>query len=137
MNETHVFTNGCFDLLHVGHVRLLQWARAQGTRLTVGLNSDESLRRLKGPGRPLTPQADRAEILRALRWVDNVLVFEEDTPLALIQRLQPQVLVKGPDYRGRAVIVGRECVEALGGRVLVPDWPVTVSTRHLISALGG
>jgi D-beta-D-heptose 7-phosphate kinase/D-beta-D-heptose 1-phosphate adenosyltransferase len=118
-----VFTNGCFDLLNVAHCRLLEWARSQGTRLVVGLNSDESVRRLKGPHRPIIPELDRAEMLLALRWVDQVIIFQEDTPLELIITLRPRVLVKGPDYRGRRV-VGQEFVESIGGCVMTPDWPI-------------
>lgn len=136
MHDMTVFTNGCFDLLHIGHVRLLKWARAKGTRLVVGINSDASLRRLKGPGRPLTPEAERREILLSLRCVDAVVVFEEDTPMELIMQLRPKVLVKGPDYRNQTV-VGREFVEGLGGEVLIPDWPITTSTRHILETMRG
>jgi len=134
--EQLVFTNGCFDLLHIGHVRLLKWARSKGSRLVVGINSDASLRRLKGMGRPLTSEADRREILLALRCVDAVVVFEEDTPMELIMQLRPKVLVKGPDYRNQTV-VGREFVESCGGEVLIPGWPVTTSTRHILASLQG
>ena len=98
---TTVFTNGCFDLLHVGHLRLLWIARSQGDRLVVGLNSDESVRRLKGPMRPIVPVDERREMLLALEPVDQVIIFYEDTPLTLIEALRPEVLVKGPDYAGR------------------------------------
>jgi D-beta-D-heptose 7-phosphate kinase/D-beta-D-heptose 1-phosphate adenosyltransferase len=107
---TTVFTNGCFDVLHVGHVRCLQWARAQGDKLVVGLNSDASVRRLKGETRPVFPQAERREMLLALKCVDEVIVFYEDTPLELIRRLRPDVLVKGADYAGKA-IAGAELVK--------------------------
>ena len=96
-----VFTNGCFDLLHVGHVHLLQFARDQGDRLIVGVNSDASVRRLKGPGRPIVPCVERVSMLSALRDVDRVVVFDEDTPERLIAALRPAVLVKGPDWAGR------------------------------------
>ena len=96
-----VFTNGCFDLLHVGHVHLLQFARDQGDRLIVGVNSDASVRRLKGPGRPIVPCVERVSMLCALRGVDRVVVFDEDTPERLIAALRPDVLVKGPDWAGR------------------------------------
>lgn len=112
-----VFTNGCFDLLHPGHVSLLEAARAEGDRLLVGLNSDASVRGLKGEGRPLLPQAERAETLSALEAVDGVVVFEEPTPRAVIAALLPDVLVKGADW-GADAIVGREEVEAAGGRVV-------------------
>lgn len=111
-----VFTNGCFDLLHRGHVSLLERARALGDLLVVGLNSDASVRRLKGPGRPLVPVEDRAYLLASLRPVDAVTIFEEDTPLALIRALLPDVLVKGADYRPDEV-VGAEVVRAAGGDV--------------------
>jgi D-beta-D-heptose 7-phosphate kinase/D-beta-D-heptose 1-phosphate adenosyltransferase len=115
-----VFSNGCFDLLHVGHVRLLREAAARGDYLAVGLNSDASVRRLKGEGRPINPEDQRAEVLAALECVDAVCLFEEDTPLALIEAIQPNVLVKGGDYRPEEV-VGREVVEAAGGElVLIP-----------------
>jgi D-beta-D-heptose 7-phosphate kinase/D-beta-D-heptose 1-phosphate adenosyltransferase len=115
-----VFTNGCFDLIHVGHVKYLQKARTFGDLLVLGLNSDASIRRLKGEKRPLIDQEERAHILAALDCIDYVVVFDEDTPLALIQALRPQVLVKGGDYSLDGV-VGREVVEGYGGRVeLVP-----------------
>jgi D-beta-D-heptose 7-phosphate kinase/D-beta-D-heptose 1-phosphate adenosyltransferase len=118
--QSIVFTNGCFDLLHVGHARLLRQAAACGDVLVVGLNSDASVRRLKGPTRPLNSEAARAELLAALECVDLVTVFDDDTPLALIEAIQPDVLVKGGDYRPEEV-VGREVVEGSGGKlVLIP-----------------
>jgi D-beta-D-heptose 7-phosphate kinase/D-beta-D-heptose 1-phosphate adenosyltransferase len=115
-----VFTNGCFDLLHVGHIRLLRQAAALGDFLVVGLNDDASVRRLKGDSRPINPIDARAELLAALECVDAVAVFDEDTPQAIIERLLPDVLVKGGDYRPDEV-VGRDVVEAHGGRlVLIP-----------------
>ena len=105
------FTNGCFDLLHPGHVKVLAQARAACDRLVVGLNSDASVRRLKGEGRPIQDEHARAEVLAALEAVDLVVVFEQDTPLELIRRVRPNVLVKGGDYR-RDQVVGREVVEA-------------------------
>lgn len=114
---TVVFTNGVFDLLHPGHVRYLQQARALGDKLIVGVNSDRSVRELKGPDRPITPQDERAEVLRALSCVDEVVIFDENTPHALIAALQPDVLVKGADWADDA-IVGRDIVEARGGRVV-------------------
>ncbi|BBO79309.1 bifunctional protein HldE [Desulfosarcina widdelii] len=111
-----VFTNGCFDLLHPGHVSLLHQARKLGDRLVVGLNTDASIQRLKGPQRPILPGADRAAILSALEDVDMVVFFDEDTPLNLIDRLKPDILVKGADYRIEDV-VGRDLVESYGGRV--------------------
>jgi len=112
-----VFTNGCFDLLHVGHLTLLEKARALGDVLVVGVNGDASVRRLKGAGRPIIPLDERMEMLAALRVVDRVVSFAAATPARLIERLLPDVLVKGGDYR-RTTIVGRETVEAAGGRVV-------------------
>lgn len=115
--EKVVFTNGVFDLLHPGHVRYLQRARGLGDALFIGINSDASVRANKGEGRPITPQAERAEILAAMDCVDAVVVFDEETPLEIISALQPDVLVKGADWAEHA-IVGREVVEARGGRVV-------------------
>jgi D-beta-D-heptose 7-phosphate kinase/D-beta-D-heptose 1-phosphate adenosyltransferase len=112
-----VMTNGCFDLLHPGHVALLEASRAEGDVLVVALNSDGSVRRLKGEGRPLVPAAERAELLLALEAVDRVVVYEDDTPLALVLALVPDVLVKGADWPLEK-IVGRDEVEAAGGRVV-------------------
>ncbi|HSJ24068.1 MAG TPA: D-glycero-beta-D-manno-heptose 1-phosphate adenylyltransferase [Longimicrobiales bacterium] len=118
--ERVVFTNGCFDILHRGHVAYLHEARALGDRLVVGINTDASVQRLKGPGRPVVPQDDRAFVLAGLACVDAVTLFDEDTPAELINALVPDVLVKGGDYAPDAV-VGRETVEAAGGRlVLIP-----------------
>jgi rfaE bifunctional protein nucleotidyltransferase chain/domain len=114
--ERVVFTNGCFDLLHVGHVRSLEQARRLGDRLLVGLNSDASVRRLKGAQRPIVPGRQRAEVLAALECVDWVVLFGEATPLSLIRAVRPDVLAKGGDWRLEA-IVGREEVEGWGGRV--------------------
>jgi D-glycero-beta-D-manno-heptose 1-phosphate adenylyltransferase len=115
--QTIVFTNGVFDLLHVGHLRYLQHARGLGDALIVGLNSDRSVRLIKGSGRPITPEGERAEILEALACVDGVVIFDEDTPRNLILAVQPDVLVKGADWAEDA-IVGRDIVEARGGRVV-------------------
>ena len=115
--KTIVFTNGVFDLMHPGHARYLQQARRLGDALIVGLNSDRSVRANKGPSRPITPEAERAEILSALACVDGVVIFDEDTPHDLIATLQPAVLVKGADWAADA-IVGRDIVEARGGRVV-------------------
>jgi D-beta-D-heptose 7-phosphate kinase/D-beta-D-heptose 1-phosphate adenosyltransferase len=112
-----VFTNGVFDLLHPGHVRYLQQARALGDALIVGVNSDRSVRALKGPTRPITTEDERAEMIAALACVDAAVVFDEDTPWQLIAALQPDVLVKGADWAEDA-IVGRDVVEARGGRVV-------------------
>ena len=112
-----VFTNGVFDLLHPGHVRYLRAARAEGDLLIVGVNSDRSVRAIKGPSRPMTPEHERAEVLAALECVDAVAIFDEDTPAEIIRRVQPDVLVKGADW-GENAIVGRDTVEARGGRVV-------------------
>src|SRR5262249_46998042 len=111
-----VFTNGCFDLIHTGHVRYLEAARALGDVLVVGLNDDASVRRLKGPGRPVLAAAERAEVLAGLAAVDHVVLFAEDTPARLIELLEPDVLVKGADWAA-GDIVGRDTVLARGGRV--------------------
>lgn len=112
-----VFTNGCFDLLHPGHIGSLEQARALGDALIVGINSDASVRQLKGAGRPVLPERERAEILAALECVDAVVIFDEQTPREVIARLLPDVLVKGGDWPGDQ-IVGREEVEAAGGSVV-------------------
>lgn len=112
-----VFTNGVYDLLHPGHVRYLQAAHHEGDVLIVGVNSDRSVRANKGPGRPITPEAERGEVVAALAMVDAAVVFDEDTPDAIITALQPDVLVKGADWPADE-IVGRDVVEARGGRVV-------------------
>ena len=112
-----VFTNGVFDILHPGHLRYLQQARAFGDALIVGLNADASVRRNKGPHRPINDEQERAEVLEALACVDAVVRFEEDTPAEIIKAIQPDVLVKGADWAENA-IVGRDTVEARGGRVV-------------------
>lgn len=129
-----VFTNGCFDLLHPGHVAYLDEARRLGDHLVVGVNTDASVRRLKGPGRPLVPQDDRALVLAGLAAVDAVTLFEEDTPLELIEALKPDVLVKGGDYDLDG-IVGREVVEAGGGEVRVIPFVPGHSTTDLIERI--
>jgi D-beta-D-heptose 7-phosphate kinase/D-beta-D-heptose 1-phosphate adenosyltransferase len=115
--KTIVFTNGVFDLLHPGHVRYLRHARTLGDALIVGVNSDRSVHANKGHGRPVTPEEERAEILSALTCVDAAVIFDEDTPHALVAALQPDVLVKGADWAADA-IVGRDVVEARGGKVV-------------------
>lgn len=129
-----VFTNGCFDLLHPGHIHTLEGARALGGVLVVGLNSDASLRRLKGDGRPLVPEQERAEVLAALAAVDAVTIFDEATPLELIRALAPDVLAKGGDWAAEE-IVGRGEVEAAGGRVVTLPYAAGYSTRALIEAV--
>lgn len=130
------FTNGCFDLLHPGHVSLLRQAKSQCDRLVVGLNSDASVRRLKGADRPVQGEAARAAVLASLAGVDAVVLFGEDTPLVLIEGLLPEVLVKGADYRVDQV-VGREVVEAAGGRVHLADLAPGHSTTATIARLAG
>ena len=112
-----VFTNGVYDLMHPGHVRYLQAARAEGDALVVGVNSDRSVRSYKDPSRPILPEAERAELVAALACVDAAVIFDEDTPDRIIKQLQPDVLVKGADWAADA-IVGRDTVEARGGRVV-------------------
>ena len=126
-----VFTNGVFDLLHPGHVRYLQAARAHGDVLVVGLNSDASVRRNKGPSRPINPEHERAEVLAALACVDAVSVFDDDTPADIIARVQPDILVKGADWPADQ-IVGRDTVEARGGRVILEPVETGYSTTRLI-----
>lgn len=125
-----VFTNGVFDLFHPGHLRYLQAARAEGDVLIVGINSDRSVRANKGPDRPITPEAERAEIVGALACVDAVVVFDEETPAEIVRALQPDVLVKGADWPADQ-IVGRDTVEARGGRVV----RVPVEPGHSTSAI--
>jgi D-beta-D-heptose 7-phosphate kinase/D-beta-D-heptose 1-phosphate adenosyltransferase len=132
--KTIVFTNGVFDLLHVGHLRYLQQARALGDALMVGLNSDRSVGAIKGPGRPITPEAERAEVLEALSCVDGVVVFDEETPHDLIAAVQPDVLVKGADWAEDA-IVGRDIVEARGGRVVRVALEAGQSTTAIIDRI--
>ena len=129
-----VFTNGCFDLLHVGHVRYLERAKALGEILVVGVNSDDSVRRLKGSGRPILPQEERAEILSGLGCVDYVIVFDESTPLELISSLQPHILVKGGDWT-KQTTVGREVVEGSGGEVVILPFVEGTSTSNLIETI--
>ncbi len=132
-----VFTNGCFDLLHPGHIRCLEQARALGDVLVVAINSDASVRRIKGLGRPLVPAAERAEALAALAAVDYVVIFDAPTPRELIVRLLPEVLVKGGDW-GPDEIVGRDEVEAAGGRVvsvpLEPGYSTSAILERVLSS---
>jgi rfaE bifunctional protein nucleotidyltransferase chain/domain len=132
---TVVFTNGCFDILHAGHVLLLEKARALGDVLLVGLNSDAGVRSLgKGPGRPVNTEGDRATVLAALASVDAVVLFDEPTPLELIRLVRPGVLVKGADWAGKGV-VGQAEVEAAGGRVVLVPLEEGRSTTGLIDRI--
>ena len=131
--RTVVFTNGCFDILHRGHVDYLTFARNQGDVLIVGLNADASVRRAKGPDRPVNDEADRAAVLAALACVDGVIIFEEDEPAALIGALLPDVLVKGEDWAH--YVSGREAVEAAGGRVVLARMTPGRSTSRLIERI--
>jgi rfaE bifunctional protein nucleotidyltransferase chain/domain len=128
------FTNGVFDLLHPGHIDLLVAARGTADALIVGVNSDDSVRRLKGPGRPVRSAAERAFVLAAVEWVDLVVVFPEDTPLELVKALKPDVIVKGGDYT-EATIVGATEVKSWGGRVVVVPLTTGQSTTAIIRKL--
>lgn len=134
-----VFTNGVFDLLHPGHVRYLKQARSLGDALIVGVNSDRSVRAIKGPSRPITPEAERAELLAALACVDAVAIFDDDTPAEIISKIQPDVLVKGADWAADA-IVGRDIVEARGGKVvrvnIEPGWSTSAIIEKVRNRTG-
>jgi len=134
--EKIVFTNGCFDMLHAGHLEILRQASKMGDVLVVGINSDKSVARIKGPGRPIIPQSERVELVAALSFVDYVVVFEEDTPLLLIEEVRPDVLVKGEDWRGKEV-VGADIVKARGGTVRFVKYVKGVSTTDLIQKIRG
>ena len=129
-----VFTNGVFDLMHPGHVRYLRAARKMGDLLVVAINSDDSVRRLKGPGRPILPQNERGKILAALEMVDYVTLFEEDTPQAIIELLRPDILVKGGDYKLHE-IVGRDFVESIGGKVVAIPFVEGMSSTNIIDRI--
>jgi rfaE bifunctional protein nucleotidyltransferase chain/domain len=132
--KTVVFTNGCFDVLHRGHIECLRKARSCGDVLVVGLNSDSSVRELKGKNRPILSQGDRAEILACLEMVDYVLIFSEQTPQKIIAALLPDVLVKGGDYR-KDQIVGRDIVESHGGRVIIVKQVPGKSTKDVVGKI--
>jgi rfaE bifunctional protein nucleotidyltransferase chain/domain len=131
-----VFTNGHFDLLHVGHLDYLEKARALGDALFVGINGDASTERLKGPGRPFVPAAERARLVAALEPVSAAVVFEDDTAIALIRALQPEVYVKGGDYRDKP-LPEREAVAAYGGEIVLIDYLPDHSTTRLIAGIKG
>ena len=134
--RTVVFTNGVFDLLHLGHVRYLQDARALGDALIVAVNSDRSVRAIKGPERPVNPESERAEVLAALACVDAAVIFDEDTPHQIISAIQPDILVKGADWAA-GDIIGRDVVEARGGRVVRIPLTPGLSTTELIRRVRG
>ena len=129
-----VFTNGCFDLLHLGHVRYLEEAKALGDVLVVGVNSDSSVRKLKGPKRPILPEEERTEILSGLACVDYITIFNEADPLKLITSLKPNLLVKGGDWT-REQIVGREVVERSGGELVTIPFVQGASTSNVIDTI--
>jgi D-beta-D-heptose 7-phosphate kinase/D-beta-D-heptose 1-phosphate adenosyltransferase len=129
-----VFTNGCFDLLHIGHIRYLEKAKSLGNILVVGVNSDRSVRGLKGPNRPILPEDERAEILSGLECVNYITIFDEPTPLELVSTLQPHVLVKGGDWTKEST-VGKEVVEKLGGEVVILPFVEGSSTSNLIETI--
>jgi D-beta-D-heptose 7-phosphate kinase/D-beta-D-heptose 1-phosphate adenosyltransferase len=133
-----VFTNGCFDILHTGHVSYLEFAREQGDALVIGLNSDESVHRNKGPQRPINPELDRARVLLSLRAVDYVVVFDDDEPRSIIEAILPDVLVKGKDWAH--YVSGRDVVEAHGGQVVLADLvegrSTTGTIQRVLSAYG-
>jgi len=128
------FTNGCFDILHIGHIRYLKEARSKCQKLIVGLNSDKSVKCLKGKGRPINSQDIRAELLESLRWVDQVLIFDEKTPLRLIKQVQPDVIFKGGDYNADKV-VGYNWIKKRGGCVKIIKFHEGFSTTKIINEL--
>jgi rfaE bifunctional protein nucleotidyltransferase chain/domain len=132
--QTIVFTNGCFDILHIGHIRYLSAAKGHGDILVVGLNSDASVKKLKGPRRPVTPERERAEVLAALECVDCIVIFDQPTPERLISALQPDVLVKGGDWP-LDKIVGADIVRAKKGKVLTVPFVKNKSTSRLIQKI--
>lgn len=132
--ETIVFTNGCFDIIHRGHVDYLSRARDLGTKLVLGLNSDASVRRLKGESRPIVDQQSRAFVLAGFQFIDYVVIFEEDTPFNLISTIQPDILVKGGDYKIEN-IVGHDIVEAHGGKVMTIPFVEGFSTTNIVNKM--
>ncbi len=129
-----VFTNGCFDIIHAGHVDYLEKAKRLGDILIVGMNSDDSVRRIKGEKRPIIPQEMRARVLSSLKPVDYVVVFDEDTPIKLIEAIRPDILVKGGDWELEK-IVGRDFVESYGGRVVTVPFEFDISTSKIVERI--
>ena len=125
-----VFTNGCFDIVHIGHIRLLEFAKSCGDYLVVGINSDESIKRLKGEGRPIIWEQHRKEIIQSIRWVDDVIIFQDSTPYNLIKMIQPKVLVKGEDWKNKKV-VGSDLVEQVKFFPFVQG----ISSTHIVERL--
>jgi D-beta-D-heptose 7-phosphate kinase/D-beta-D-heptose 1-phosphate adenosyltransferase len=134
-NRTIVFTNGCFDVLHVGHVVLLEQCRAFGDALVVAINSDRSVRRLKGPPRPFVPEIDRARVLAALAATDAIVIFDDPTPLEIVLSIRPDILVKGGDY-SESTIVGAKEVRSWGGQVEVVPTVAGFSTTRILNKIG-
>jgi rfaE bifunctional protein nucleotidyltransferase chain/domain len=133
-DETIVFTNGCFDIIHLGHIDYLEKARNKGTKLIVGLNSDESVKELKGENRPINSQEARARILATMEFIDLVVIFSEKTPLNLIIKLKPNVLVKGADYSIQDIVGAKEVI-ANGGKVETIDYVENYSTTNIINKI--
>ena len=132
--KTIAFTNGCFDILHFGHISYLEKARGEERILIVGVNSDASVRRIKGPQRPIVPQRERARVLAALACVDFVVIFNEDTPLKIIESLKPDILIKGADWKGKDV-VGSDVVKSYGGRVELVRYLPKFSSTNIIEMI--
>jgi len=130
-----VFTNGCFDILHIGHINYLREAKNKGDALIIGLNNDASVKKIKGQGRPIIPQNERAEILAALEFVDFVTIFEEETPLNLIKEIKPDILVKGGDWK-KEEVVGSDFVESYGGKTVLIPLVEGKSTSLIIEKIG-
>lgn len=129
-----VFTNGVFDLLHVGHMRLLAFAKSHGNRLIVGLNSDSSVGRIKGSQRPILNQDERREMLLHLKWVDDVVIFDADSPMELIRQLRPDILVKGSDWKGKS-IRSQAVIESWGGRVVIAENSIVCPTTDILERI--
>lgn len=129
--EKIVFTNGCFDIIHAGHIRLLQECACLGDCVIVGLNSDKSIRNLKGPSRPINDQEKRKIVLESIRYVDGVIIFDSDSPLKLIKELKPSILVKGGDYK-EDEIIGSDFVKSYGGKVVIVNLVKGISTTSIV-----